>query len=154
MSKKDIKYPNKEYFYKLSVGFDTKSYLVSLMKPVNPKKQYTDKYAHRASQSITMKKSYKSIANILKKRFKPRISLEIGSNDGVFLTPLKTRGVDILGVEPAKNLSHYANKNKIETINDFFSSKVISLIFSTILYPKKLFILSIIDFLEYSISTS
>ena len=91
LSKKEIKHPKREYFYKLSVGFDTKSYLVSLMKPVNPKKQYTDKYAHRASQSITMKKSYKNIANILKKRFKPRISLEIGSNDGVFIQNFKKK---------------------------------------------------------------
>ena len=68
LSKKEIKHPKREYFYKLSVGFDTKSYLVSLMRTVNPKKQYTDKYAHRASQSMTMKHSFKNIANILKKR--------------------------------------------------------------------------------------
>ena len=45
----------KEFKYNLSIGFDTKSFLVSLMRPVNPKKQYTDKYAHRASESRTMR---------------------------------------------------------------------------------------------------
>ena len=58
-------------FYNLSVSFDTKNYLVSVTNPVNPKKQYTDKYAHRASQSITMLKSFKKISKNLKKRFKP-----------------------------------------------------------------------------------
>ena len=32
LSKKEIKHPKREYFYKLSAGFDTKSYLVSLMR--------------------------------------------------------------------------------------------------------------------------
>ena len=45
---------NNEFFYNLKVGFDKRNYLVSLMKFVNPKKQYTSKYAHRASQSKTM----------------------------------------------------------------------------------------------------
>ena len=34
----DKKTINKEFFYNLSVGFDKKSYLVSLMKHVDPKK--------------------------------------------------------------------------------------------------------------------
>ena len=63
LSKKEIKHPKREYLYKLAVGFDTKSYLVSLMRTVNPKKQYTDKYAHRASQSMTMKHSLKEEEN-------------------------------------------------------------------------------------------
>ena len=49
----------KEFFYNLSIAFDTKNYLVSIKKPINPKSQYTDKYAHRASQSKTMNNSFK-----------------------------------------------------------------------------------------------
>ena len=55
IDKKTIKH---EYFYNLSVIFNTKNFLVSLSKPVDPKKQYTDKYAHRASQSLTMQKLF------------------------------------------------------------------------------------------------
>ena len=86
ISKKSIK---DEYFYNLCVVFDTDNYLVSLSKPVDPKKQYTDKYAHRASQSFTMRESFKKIAKKLKLRFKPISSMEIGSNDGVFLKNFK-----------------------------------------------------------------
>ena len=82
IDKKSIK---NEYFYNLTVTFDTKNFLVSLSKPVDPKKQYTDKYAHRASQSLTMQKAFSSVAKKLKDRFKPKLSMEIGSNDGVFL---------------------------------------------------------------------
>ena len=88
INKKSIK---EEYFYNLSVVFDTNNYLVSLSKPVDPKKQYTDKYAHRASQSLTMRESFKKIAKKLKLRFKPNSSMEIGSNDGVFIKNFKKK---------------------------------------------------------------
>mgnify|MGYP006397394397 CR=1 FL=1 len=58
ISKKNLK---REYFYNLSVGFDKKNHQVSLTKHVNPKMQYTNSYAHRASQSQTMKKSFQDI---------------------------------------------------------------------------------------------
>lgn len=61
----------KEFFYNLSMTFDTNNYLVSIKKPVNPKNQYTETYAHRASQSITMNLSFKKIAAKLKKNLDP-----------------------------------------------------------------------------------
>ena len=70
INKKTIK---NEIFYNLSVGFDKKNYLVSLMNHVNPKIQYTNNYAHRASQSKTMKKSFRQVALKLKKRFNVKI---------------------------------------------------------------------------------
>ena len=48
-----------EFFYNLSISFNTNNYLVSIKKPVNPKKQYTDNYAHRASESLTMSLAFK-----------------------------------------------------------------------------------------------
>ena len=122
LSKKELEYPKKEYFYKLSVGFDTKSCLVSLMNTVNPKKQYTDKYAHRASQSTTMNKSFTNIANILIKKFKPKISLEIGSNDGVFIKNFNKKKV--IAVEPCKNLSRITKMNGFKTYSEFWTQKL------------------------------
>ena len=85
LSKVDKKTKKKEFFYNLSMIIDLDNYLVSIKKPVNPKNQYTDMYAHRASESKTMNLSFKKIAETLKKKYKPNLSLEIGSNDGVFL---------------------------------------------------------------------
>ena len=45
---------SKEFFYNLSVSFNSKNFLVSVTNPVDPKIQYTDKYAHRASESKTI----------------------------------------------------------------------------------------------------
>lgn len=53
----------------------------------------------------------------------PRLSkiLEIGSNDGVLLDPLKSLGHDVVGVEPAQNLADLANSKGLTTICNFFN---------------------------------
>ncbi len=111
-----------EFFYNLSIAFDTNNYLVSIKKPINPKKQYTDKYAHRASQSKTMNLSFKKIAEKLKNKFKPKLSMEIGSNDGVFLKNFNKK--EIIAVEPCKNLAKITNKKGYITYDKFWDSSL------------------------------
>ena len=108
-----------EFFYNLSLVIDLDNYLVSIKKPVNPKNQYTDTYAHRASQSKTMNLSFKKIAETLKKKFKPKLSMEIGSNDGVFLKNFHKK--KIIAVEPCKNLAKITNKNGYLTYDKFWN---------------------------------
>ena len=122
LSKKSLK---SEYFYNLIVSFDTKNYLVSVKNPVNPKIQYTDKYAHRASESKTMREAFKIIAYKLQKRFHPKKIMEIGSNDGVFLKNFPKHKV--IAVEPCKNLAKIT-KNKFKTYPNFWNKKLSKLI--------------------------
>jgi hypothetical protein len=122
LKKNDKKNKKNEFFYNLSVTFNTKNYLVSLLKPVNPKMQYTDKYAHRASQSITMRDSFKKISNKLKKRFSPKLSIEIGSNDGVFIKNFKKK--EVIAVEPCLNLARLTKKNGYLTFGEFWNKNL------------------------------
>ena len=56
----------------------------------------------------------------LKLNKKKSYIIDVGSNDGVALKPFLDLGFKkILGIEPAKNLSKLANKNKIKTFNGF-----------------------------------
>ena len=110
-----------EFFYNLKICFNTRSYLVSIAKPVNPKKQYTDKYAHRASESKTMRSSFKKIAKKLFKRFRPKKIMEIGSNDGVFLKNFNKKSV--IAVEPCKNLARFTKK-LFKTYDEFWNLKL------------------------------
>ena len=103
LNKIDKKATKKEFFYNLSIGFDKKNFLVSIINYVNPKKMFNSKYAHRASSSKTMRKSFQQIAFKLKKRFKPKKCLEIGSNDGVFIKNFNKK--QIIAIEPCANLA-------------------------------------------------
>ena len=111
----------REFFYNLKICFNTKNYLVSITKPVNPKKQYTDKYAHRASESKTMRSAFKKVANKLLKRFKPKKIMEIGSNDGVFLKNFDKKSV--IAVEPCKNLAKITKK-LFKTYDEFWNLRL------------------------------
>ncbi len=124
ISKKNL---SKEFFYDLSVAFDTNSYLVSVANPVNPKSQYTDKYAHRASESVTMRNAFKDVAKKLNKKFLPKIVMEIGSNDGVFIKNFNKKKV--IAVEPCKNLAQLT-KNRYKTYPNFWTKKLAQKIFS------------------------
>ena len=117
---------SKEFFYNLNVAFDTKTFLVSVAKPVNPKFQYTDQYAHRASESITMRNSFSKIANKLSKKFSPKIVMEIGSNDGVFIRNFEKK--KIIAVEPCKNLARLT-AGKYKTYPDFWTKSLAKKIF-------------------------
>tara|TARA_X000000950_G_scaffold216507_1_gene260550 strand:+ start:1031 stop:2224 length:1194 start_codon:yes stop_codon:yes gene_type:complete len=110
-----------EFFYNLKICFNSKNYLVSIAKPVNPKKQYTDKYAHRASESKTMRSAFKKIAKKLFKRFRPKKIMEIGSNDGVFLKNFDNKKV--IAIEPCKNLARITKK-LFKTYDDFWNLKL------------------------------
>ena len=110
-----------EFFYNLKICFNTQNYLVSIAKPVNPKKQYTDKYAHRASESKTMRSAFKKVAKKLFKKFKPKKVMEIGSNDGVFLKNFNKKSV--IAVEPCKNLARLTKK-LFKTYDEFWNLKL------------------------------
>ena len=50
--------------------------------------------------------------------------IDIGSNDGIGLKPFLDKGFkNILGIEPAKNLSDIANQNDINTFNGYVHEK-------------------------------
>ena len=123
LSKINRKVIKKEFFYNLSIGFNKKNYLVSLMNFVNPKMQYTHRYAHRASQSKTMNKSFFKIALKLKKKFLPKKILEIGSNDGVFIKNFSTKKV--IAVEPCTNLAKITRDKGFLTYNNFWTSQLV-----------------------------
>ena len=120
--------PKNEFFYNLKLIYHKETKLVSLDNFVPPKKMFNDKYAHRASASKTMQKAYKNLAYKIKKKFKPKSILEIGSNDGVFIKYFSN--INNVGVEPCKNLADLTSKMKIETYDKFWtfqlSNKILS----------------------------
>ena len=115
LTDKDFK---NEYFYNLSIVFDDDSKLVSINEKVEPDKMFNDVYAHRASESQTMRNSFREIALELDKEYKPNKILEIGSNDGVFIRNFD--GDKTIAVEPCGNLAKMTNDMGYETYAEFW----------------------------------
>ncbi len=120
ISKNKLKY--KENKFKLEVGFDSKNYLVSILKTVSKEKMFNKDYPYKSSESNTMKKSFKDLSKKIKKKFNPKFIIEIGSNDGAFIKNFNRETV--VGIEPCKNLAQITTKKKYKIFSEYWSPKL------------------------------
>lgn len=114
---------SKEKKYDLSVAFCPQCYLVQLETTVSPKDLFRH-YIYFSSTSSTIVEHCRQTASYLTEKLRLSSSslvLEIASNDGVLLQFFKKLGIQILGVDPAKNIAKVANEKGIRTIPDFFN---------------------------------
>jgi nucleoside-diphosphate-sugar epimerase/SAM-dependent methyltransferase len=113
--------------YPLEVNYCENCHNCQLSVSVDPKKMFSN-YLYTSSTSKIFRDHFINAANRYIKDFKlrPKTSyiIDVGSNDGVALRPfLDLKFKNILGIEPAKNLSKLANKNNIKTFNGFLEKK-------------------------------
>ena len=117
----------KDELHPLEMNYCPNCHNCQLSIVVDPKKMFLN-YLYLSSTSKTFRQHFEDAAKKYVKEFKllPKKSyiIDIGSNDGIALKPFKDLNFkNILGVEPAKNLSKLANKNKIKTYNGFLDEK-------------------------------
>jgi len=96
---------------------------------VVPAELMFDDYLYVSSTSKSFREHFEKAADEYIERFdldSDSIVVDIGSNDGIFLKPLKEKGIKVVGVEPAKNIARIANKNGIPTLNEYFTHKTFS----------------------------
>lgn len=97
---------------------------------VNPNILFAD-YAYVSSTSSTMRQYFKKLQKrIVDERGETGKILDIGSNDGTFLSQFNQTSWKKLGVDPAVNLIPYSLENKVITIPYFFDKSVSNLIAS------------------------
>jgi methylation protein EvaC len=65
-----------------------------------------------------MRTSFKNLSKKIKKKFKPNLLLEIGSNDGALIKNFKKENV--IGVEPCKNLAKITKKKGYLTYDKYW----------------------------------
>ena len=99
----------KGQLYNLNVCFNSKTKLVSISKKIPVKKMFNSTYPYKSSMSKTMLNSFKNLSNEIKKRFKPTLFLEIGSNDGALIKNFNIK--NSICVEPCTNLAKITQKN-------------------------------------------
>ncbi|WP_440923012.1 NAD-dependent epimerase/dehydratase family protein [Candidatus Pelagibacter sp.] len=113
--------------YPLELNYCEKCHNCQLSVSVDPKKMFSN-YLYTSSTSKVFRNHFANAAKQYVRDFKlkPKTSyiIDVGSNDGVGLRPFKELGFkNILGIEPAKNLSKLANENNIKTFNGFLEKK-------------------------------
>ena len=113
--------------YPLEVNYCDKCHNCQLSVAVDPKKMFAN-YLYTSSTSKAFRNHFVEAAKKYSKNLKlsknKSYIIDVGSNDGVALKPFLDMGYkNVLGIEPAKNLSKLANKNKIKTFNGFLEKK-------------------------------
>ena len=109
----------REKKFRLEVAFNPKNYLVSILNTVSKEKMFNEKYPYKSSESYTMRNSFKKFSLKIKKKFKPKLVLEIGSNDGAFISNFDKK--KIIGVEPCKNLAKITRLKGYKTFSEYWS---------------------------------
>jgi methylation protein EvaC len=119
LTKKDLK--KKEKKYRLKVGINLITKLVSINKPLSSKIMFNNKYPYRSSMSKTMIKSFVELSKLINKKFNPKKILEIGSNDGSFIKNFSKKKVT--GIEPCANVEKITKKMGFKTYANYWNLK-------------------------------
>lgn len=112
--------------YPLEVAMCQNCSYVFLPHVINPDTSYDD-YIYESSVTVGLEDHYKTYAQEIIKSYKIKknsLALDLGSNDGSMLKAFLKEDMKVLGVEPAKKISDFANEIKLRTINNFFSEEL------------------------------
>src|SRR3989344_5732076 len=117
------KYPTKEQFEKedffpLVTYFCATCKNVQLGTIVSRERMFED-YYYLSSVNQGLVRHFTALAATLAGR---KLVVDIGSNDGILLKPLKALGIRAVGVEPSINVSKIANDAGLDTITSFFDA--------------------------------
>jgi SAM-dependent methyltransferase len=117
-----------EYFYSLQCGFSEDSRLFQLLEQPAPEIMFHQDYAFFSGTSQRMKQHFAEFANnVIEKGFVNDASsfiVELGSNDGIFLTHFAQKGIPHLGVEPSGAVAKVAESQGISVIQEFFDTSL------------------------------
>jgi methylation protein EvaC len=117
------KYPKKEEFaveefFEVKVYFCPDCKSVQLGTEVSRERMFAD-YFYLSSVNTGLVKQYEEFAKTIAGA---KFVVDIGSNDGILLKPLKEMGILAIGVEPSINVSKIANDKGLTTITSFFDA--------------------------------
>jgi SAM-dependent methyltransferase len=113
-----------EPFYPLEVAFCPNCCLVQILETLPPEELFTKGYEYYSSFSpALLEHSRSNVANLIASRRLGQNSyiIELASNDGYLLKNYVSRGIPVLGIDPAPGQSKAAGKAGVPTLNAFFT---------------------------------
>ena len=116
-----------ETTYPLKVYTCEKCFLVQLDEYKSCNSIFDDQYVYFSSFSTSWLAHAKAYTRKMVDRFNYNAKsqvIEIASNDGYLLQYFKEQNIPVLGIEPTKNTAQVAKLKGIETITEFFGTKL------------------------------
>ena len=109
LNKKNFK---KEYFFNLEVGFSEELSLFQINEHPEPEQMFNKNYPFFTGSSKGMIEHFKNYAEWIKKNYGNNLNIlvEIGSNDGTFLSNFKKNKTKTIGFEPSSNVANISKK--------------------------------------------
>jgi len=112
---------------------------------------FFEDYYYLSSVNNELSQHFNNFAEYISKK-KYNFVVDIGSNDGILLRPLKTFGVKCLGVDPSENVSKIANDQGLTTLVGFFDENMVNKIVSEFGYADLITASSVFTHLENPLS--
>lgn len=112
--------------YPLTVYFCDDCKHLQLLDIVSPEELFSD-YVYVTGTSPVFIKHFEEYASHVLDILNPApdsLILDIGSNDGTFLSFFRKRGHRVLGIDPAKRIAESASADGIPTLAKFFNQRV------------------------------
>ena len=134
----------KEKKYKLSVYFCKKCKCAQIKNIISRKLMFNE-YFYLSSINKSLKRHFFNLAKKLKKY---KFVIDIGSNDGILLEPLKKNKVKAIGIDPSINVGKIANDRGLETYIGFYDKNIIRKILKNNSKPDAIVASSVITHLE------
>lgn len=98
--------------------------LVQLTYTPDPKELFSNYVWVTGTSSTARREAVRFCEGALARaKSSPNLVIEIASNDGTFLRPFQAKGIDVLGIDPAKNLADQANVDGVPTICAFYGEE-------------------------------
>ncbi len=109
------------------------------------REQMFEDYYYLSSVNAALVRHFEMLAKVLADA---KFVVDVGSNDGILLKPLKEAGVQAIGVEPSINVSKIANDCGLTTICSFFDASTAAQIERTYGKPDVIVASSVFTHLE------
>jgi len=120
----------KEKKFHLKILFCNRCKVAQIKKIIDRKYLFED-YYYLSSVNKKLKTHFEKLATKLTKY---KFVVDIGSNDGILLQPLKKHKVKAIGIDPSINVGKIANDRGLKTFISFFDKPIITKILKK--YPK------------------
>jgi len=116
-----------EIFYPLKVYTCPKCFLVQVDEYKKSDAIFDSNYAYFSSFSTSWLKHAKEYTDLMESRFgynNNSLVIEVASNDGYLLQYFKEKNIPVLGIEPTANTAAAAKEKGIDSVIDFFGTKL------------------------------